>query len=223
LSESFPPLDPVQALEAVRDMVREYPPAGLEILRDLGHGSPFELLVACVLSTRTRDEVMVAAARALFHRANTPSGLLSLPVGELEEYVRPVAFPRVKSVQLRSLCGRIITEHAGETPCGFEALVALPGVGPKCANLVLSIACGEPRIAVDSHVHRIANRWGIAATSSPDRTQVVLEAEIPTRLHAEVNALLVPFGKGMCLPVSPRCSACTLRAVCPRVGVARSR
>jgi endonuclease-3 len=114
-------------------------------------------------------------------------------------------------------------EHAGELPCDYATLVSLPGVGAKCANLVLGIACGHPRVAVDVHVHRVTNRWGYVCTASPDATLAALEGLLPERYRVEVNRLLVPFGKHICSGTAPRCSACPVQRMCAQVGVVSHR
>ena len=117
----------------------------------------------------------------------------------------------------------ILEEHAGELPCSFEVMTSYPGIGPKCANLALSIACNQPKIGVDIHVHRITNRWGYVATPTPEATLHALEAKLPKRYWVEINALLVPFGKNICTPIGPKCSMCPLLDMCAQDGVEHHR
>lgn len=211
------------AMARVAEAVRSFPQAALFELRDEGHGSPFEILVACILSIRTLDEVTLPVARRLFAEACTPSALLALPPGRLEELVRRCAFPEVKAARIRAIAQRLATEFGDQLPCDEALLRSLPGVGPKCANLVLGVACGIPRIAVDIHVHRVTHRWGYTSASTPEGTQRELERKLPRRFWLEINRLLVPFGKHVCTPRRPRCSTCPLLEMCPQVGVTAHR
>ena len=117
----------------------------------------------------------------------------------------------------------IVEENHGTLPCSFDLMTSYPGIGPKCANLTLAIACHEPRIGVDIHVHRITNRWGYVTAPTPEATLHALETKLPKKYWVEINALLVPFGKNICTPVGPKCSTCPLLDVCAQRGVESSR
>jgi endonuclease III len=184
---------------------------------------PWRTLAACILSLRTRDETTGPASRRLFARAKTPRGLLRLAEGELAELIKPVGFYRTKARTLRSIARIIIDQHGGEVPSDLEALLALPGVGPKTANLVLSQAFAVPAICVDTHVHRIPNRWGLIRTKTPEESEAALRAVVPERRWIDLNPTLVAFGQTICQPLSPKCSECPVREPCARVGVTRSR
>lgn len=184
---------------------------------------PWRTLAACILSLRTRDETTGPASRRLFARARTPRGLLRLPEDELAALIRPVGFYRTKARTLRALAKVIIDQHGGEVPRDREALLALPGVGPKTANLVLSQAFAIPAICVDTHVHRIPNRWGLIRTRTPEKSEAALRAVVPERRWIDLNPTLVAFGQTICQPLSPRCSECPVARHCARVGVTRSR
>lgn len=217
------PLDVDEAIERVRAAVRAFPPAMLFALYDQGHTTPFEMLVACLISVRTRDETSMAMARALFARARTPATMAELDINEIDALISKCAFHLVKSEQINTMARLIVEEHAGELPCSFEAMTSYPGIGPKCANLALGIACDQPRIGVDIHVHRITNRWGYVTTPTPEATMHALEAMLPRKYWVEINALLVPFGKHICTPIGPRCSICPLHEMCAQRNVASSR
>jgi endonuclease-3 len=116
-----------------------------------------------------------------------------------------------------------VDEHGGVVPCDQEVLLSFKGIGPKCANLVLGIACGEPFIGVDVHVHRVTNRWGYVRATTPEKTMVALQKTLPRRWWVEINALLVPFGKHVCTGVAPKCSTCPVLAMCAQVGVTSHR
>jgi len=211
------------AFARLRETMREYPKAGLFQLVDLGYGRPFELLVACILSIRTLDEVMVPAARRLLDVARTPEAVAMLTPEEIEALIRPCIFHTPKSRQIQALSQRIAERHGGEMPCDEAVLLDLPGVGPKCANLALGIGCGLPRIGVDIHVHRVVNRWGIVAAATPEATLAALEKLFPRDLWIETNRLLMPFGKFICTGKLPRCSTCLLLDMCAQVGVTKRR
>lgn len=184
---------------------------------------PWAVLVATLLSLRTKDETTEPAARRLLALAPHPAALLRLPAERIAELVYPVGFYRRKAVQLRAVAERLLADHAGRVPDDMEALLALPGVGRKTANLVVSAGFGLPALCVDTHVHRIANRWGVARTREPDRTEEVLRRRLPRRWWIPLNRWLVLFGRSVCHPTSPRCSSCPLGPRCPRIGVVRSR
>lgn len=208
----------VARLADVRAAARATTLATVERRRD-----PFRLLVACIISLRTKDEVTALAAARLFAVAATPATLAALPSSRIAELIFPAGFYRVKAEQLKSLSRRLLEEHDGRVPADREALLALPGVGRKTANLVLGLGFGIPAICVDTHVHRIANRLGLVATATPEATEHALERLLPQRHWIAINDLLVTFGQTVCHPTSPRCSTCPLTTHCPRRGVVRSR
>ncbi len=219
----LPDFDIEEAIRRIRRVVQSLPPAALFQLAEEGFRTPFELLVACVISVRTRDEVTVPTARRLFARARTPQDFAALDPNELAYLLRPAAFPEVKAQNLLAIARQLLAEHNGMLPCNEELLRSLPGVGPKCTNLVLGIACGIPRVAVDVHVHRIVNRWGYVRTRTPEQTIQALEQKLPHQYWVELNRLLVPFGKHVCTGITPRCSTCVLADLCPRIGVTHYR
>jgi endonuclease III len=212
-----------EVVRRLRDAVRPFRTAALFELAEEGYRTPFEQLVACILSIRTRDETTVVAARRLFSVARTPEAVLRSPLAELDALIAPCTFHENKARQIRAIARRVVDELGGALPCDAELLMSLPGVGPKCANLVLGIACGVPRIGVDIHVHRVTNRWGYVATRTPEQTMVALEAQLPRVYWVEINRLLVPFGKHVCTGVMPRCSTCPVRGFCRQVGVTSHR
>ena len=192
-------------------------------LRDEGHTAAFEQLVACIISIRTRDEAMIVMARELFARARTPAEILALGEAGVDGLIRGSTFHGSKAAQIVEIARRVQERHGGVLPCDRELLLGLPGVGPKCANLVLGIACGEARIGVDIHVHRVTNRWGYVQAPTPERTMEQLEAKLPERYWVEINELLVPFGKHVCTGRLPRCSTCPVLDMCRQVGVTEHR
>ncbi|HEY1379417.1 MAG TPA: endonuclease III [Gemmataceae bacterium] len=217
------PFDIAAALRRVRAAVKPFPKAALFELADLGHDSAFEQVVACIISVRTRDEVMLPTARRLFAVAGTPAAVARLSVGEIDDIIRGSSFHLVKARNIRAIAERVEREFGGQLPADEEVLLSLPGVGPKCANLVLGIAGGQSRVGVDVHVHRVTNRWGYVHTRTPEQTMAVLEKTLPRRYRVEINKLLVPFGKHVCTGVLPKCSTCLVLSMCRQVGVTSHR
>jgi len=184
---------------------------------------PWQVLAACLLSLRTRDETTAGAVKRLFARARTPRELLALPEAELARLIYPVGFYRTKARVLRSVARDVIEKHGGSVPDDLEALLELEGVGRKTANLVLTQAFEKPGICVDTHVHRIMNRWGYVKTRSPDETEQALRKKLPAKWWIPVNPTLVAFGQGVCGPISPLCSQCPVEKLCPKKGVKHQR
>lgn len=184
---------------------------------------PFRILIACVLSLRTKDRTTAEASHRLFTLAATPSSMLKLPVSRIERAIYPVGFYRTKAKQIRAICRRLLETYGGRVPDTIDALLTLKGVGRKTANLVVTVGYGKPGICVDIHVHRISNRWGYVKTKTPEQTEEALRRKLPARYWITFNDLLVPFGQNLCQPVSPYCSRCKLAAYCDRVGVTKSR
>jgi endonuclease III len=217
------PFDIDQVMRRVREAVRPYPKPALFALADQGFKTPFEQLIACIISIRTRDEVTEPVAVELFRHARTPAEVSRMAPEEIDQWIQKSTFHRAKAPQILAIARRIRDEHDGELPCDDDVLRSFEGVGPKCTNLVLAIACGRPRIAVDTHVHRVTNRWGLVHTRTPEQTLAAHEARLPRRYWTEINRLLIPFGKHVCTAQRPHCSTCPIREFCPRVGVTESR
>ncbi len=188
------------------------------------HGpDPFRVLVSCLLSLRTRDEVTDVAAPRLFARAADPAGMLRLRSRTIARLIYPVCFYRVKAARIREISRLLLERHGGQVPDTIEGLLELPGVGRKTANLVVTVGFGKPGICVDTHVHRISNRLGWVRTRHPHETERALRAVLPRRHWIPINETLVRHGQRVCKPISPLCSVCPVRADCPRLGVSRSR
>jgi endonuclease-3 len=203
--------------------VKPFARAALFELADDGFGSAFEQLVACILSIRTLDEVTIPTALRLFERARTPAQVAALPVGEIDALIRTSSFHETKASTIHAVATRCVAEHGGQLPCDEALMLSFRGVGPKCTSLVLGIACGEPRIGVDIHVHRVTNRWGYVRAATPEKTMAELHAVLPRRYWVEINRLLVPFGKHVCTGRLPKCSTCPVLEFCRQVGVTSHR
>lgn len=184
---------------------------------------PFDVLVGTMISLRTKDEVTIEAARRLSAIAPGPVELARLPERRIEKAIYPAGFYRTKARALRKVAAILLEHHGGKVPDTMEGLLALPMVGRKTANLVLLLGHGQAALCVDTHVHRISNRLGFVATRRPDDTEAALRASLPQDLWWDYNELLVSFGKRICTPLSPRCSICPVGALCPRLGVTRTR
>ena len=229
-TDAVPRLDPewTERLARLRAIVATLPQkkAAMFMLADEGYDSVFEQLVSAIVSVRTTEEVTLPASRRLLDAAKTPAKVAALSEAEIVTLIRPCTFPEPKARDIRAIAIAARDEHAGVLPCDVAALDAFRGVGPKVANLAIaaSKACDLPSgVPVDIHVHRIANRWGVIATTTPEKTQFALEAILPRERWAEINCLLVPFGKFVCTGVSPKCSTCPLNTICSKVGVTTHR
>jgi len=217
------PFDIDLAIRRIRKAVEPFPKAAMFELAQDGFDSPFQQLVACIISIRTYDEVMLPTARNFFAHARTPEQVSRMTVREIDELIRPSTFHERKARQIHQIAQRVVEEFAGSLPCEADVLLSFEGVGPKCANLVLGIACGQPFIGVDIHVHRVTNRWGYVATPTPEKTMQALTEKLPRRYWIEINRLLVPFGKHICTGKLPRCSTCPVLDMCQQVGVEAHR
>ena len=192
------------------------------VARESGR-DPFRILISCLLSLRTKDRTTSEASARLFALADTPTSMLRLSPQRIERAIFPVGFYRTKTKQIHRICRQLLDEHGGTVPDEIDALITLPGVGRKTANLVVTVGYGKPGICVDIHVHRISNRWGYVKTKTPKETEEALRKKLPARYWIIYNDLLVPYGQNICQPVSPFCSRCKLVKYCDRVGVTRSR
>ena len=184
---------------------------------------PFRVLISTVLSLRTKDETTAAASRKLFKLADNPSDMLKLSEKQIIDAIYPVGFYKTKAKNIREICETLIGEHDGRVPDDIDELLKFKGVGRKTANLVVTLGYNKPGICVDTHVHRISNRFGYIKTKTPDETEMVLRKRLPIGYWIDYNSLLVAFGQHICRPISPKCSECPVEEYCDRVGVGKSR
>jgi len=217
------PFDIELAMARLREAIRPFPPAALFGLAEEGFDTPFELLMACIISIRTRDEVTLPCARRLFALARTPLAVSQLTPEALADAISPCTFHDTKAIQIHDIARYLTAAHGGTLPCDAGLLRSFRGVGPKCTHLVLGIGCHQPCIGVDIHVHRITNRWGYIQGRAPAHTMTALEVVLPQQYWVEINRLLVPFGKHICTGNLPRCSTCPLSDMCQQVGVKAHR
>ena len=212
-------------LRRIREHLKEgaLADAAMFELAERGHRSLFEQLVACIISIRTYDEVSLPLALQLFARASTPAAIAKLSVAQIDKLIGATAFHYGKAQTIREIARRTDDEYGGKLPCDLDVLTSFKGVGPKCANLALGVACGQSHVAVDIHVHRVTNRWGVVQARTPEQTMVALEKILPKRYWIEINRLLVPFGKHVCTGRLPKCSTCPVLEYCRQVGVTTHR
>ena len=185
--------------------------------------SPFKSLICTMLSARTRDEATAEVCRELMKKVSSFEDILETPLDELEKIIRKTGFYKTKARYMKGIARMVLEEYGGQVPDTIDELVKLPGVGRKTANLVVSTAFGRDAVCVDTHVHRICNRTGVVATKNPNQTEAELRRKADKKLWSAINSTLVPFGKEVCTPISPRCSACPVTGECPKTGVKTSR
>jgi len=180
---------------------------------------PFKILISTVLSSRTKDEITEEVSKKLFSIVKKPEDILKIDINKLQSLIYPVGFYRTKARRIKELSRVLIEKYEGKVPSDLDELLKLPGVGRKTANLVITLAFNKEGICVDTHVHRIMNRWGYVKTKTPVETESVLRKKLPKKYWIEINNLLVMFGKTICKPISPKCSTCPVEKYCPKVGV----
>lgn len=209
-------------LRIVKKAIKQWPLPAVGHLAEQG-SDPFKILIACILSLRTRDQASAEASKRLFAISSDPYSMSKMDLKKIENAIFPVGFFRVKANQIQAMSQKICKDFNGKTPDVLESLLSLPGVGRKTANLVVTLGYRKPGICVDTHVHRICNRWGYVFTKFADKTEKVLREKLPRMWWIPLNGLLVPFGQNICTPLSPWCSTCGLSEFCPKVGVLSRR
>jgi len=211
-----------RVLRLVRETIATWEPPALNKIADESD-DPFRVLISCVLSQQTKDAVTGQASARLYRLADRPETLLALSERRIARAIYPVSFYKTKARTIRHVCRDLLSRFEGLVPDSLEALLSLKGVGRKTANLVLTVGYRKPGICVDTHVHRISNRWGYLRTRTPEQTEMTLRQKLPKRHWITYNDLLVPFGQHLCRPISPFCSRCTVERWCAKVGVTTRR
>lgn len=214
------PIDHVISILEEAVTVWESPAVTIISQRD---GDPFKVLVSCILSLRTKDTTTGPASERLFGLADTPGKMALLPVDQIEQAIFPVGFYHTKALQIHEIARQLLDDCSGRTPDTIEELLKFRGVGRKTANLVVTLGYGKPGICVDTHVHRICNRWGYVSTKTPEETEFRLRDILPQKYWLRINDLLVTFGQHLCTPVSPFCSKCPIYQYCIRCNVIKNR
>jgi endonuclease-3 len=184
---------------------------------------PYQILISTLLSLRTKDEVTTLASGRLFEKAKTPDAMLKLSSEEIRKLIFPVGFYKRKADTVLAVSRILMERYDGKVPDDLDELLTFPGVGRKTANLVITLGFGKPGICVDTHVHRISNRFGYVRTKTPEETEMALREKLPEIWWIPYNDILVAFGQTLCKPISPWCSRCPVRTYCERVGVVKSR
>jgi endonuclease-3 len=184
---------------------------------------PFKILISTIISARTKDEVTGPATERLFALAASPAAMSTLPEEKIEKAIFPAGFYHTKAKAIRKASKELIERFGSRVPDTIEELLILPGVGRKTANLVMTLAHNKAGICVDTHVHRITNRWGYVKTKTPHDTEQALREKLPKKHWIAINTILVMHGQNICKPISPLCSRCPVSTCCARTGVTRSR
>lgn len=195
----------------------------LEKMANLRNRDPFRILISCILSLRTQDRTTGDASERLFRLASDVKEMSGMRVKTIEKTIYPVGFYKVKARRIKELSKTIVDKYGGRVPDELDELLRLKGVGRKTANLVMTLGYQKAGICVDTHVHRITNRWGYVKSKTPEETEFVLRQRLPKKYWLEINGLLVAFGQGICKPISPLCSQCSIGRYCDKVGVKRHR
>ena len=211
-----------QVIERLREAYSQWKePVVTELSRR--RRDPFRVLVSCILSLRTQDKTTGEATRRLMEKAATPQAMLGLSEERIAELIYPVGFYNTKAKSIKEICRVLVEKYGGEVPRDMDELLRLKGVGRKTANLVFTKGFGLPGICVDTHVHRITNRWGYVNTRTPGETEMALRSKLPEEHWIEINDLLVAFGQNLCRPLSPFCSRCPVINFCEQRGVTKKR
>jgi endonuclease-3 len=211
-----------QVIRRLRHQMRHLPDPSVTLVGKRWK-SPFLVLISCILSLRTKDQTTLPASERLFNLAGTPQTMLTLTTGQIEKVIYPVGFYRTKARTIHGICRDILERFGGRVPADLDQLLTMKGVGRKTANLVLTEGFRIPAMCVDTHVHRISNRFGYVQTKTPDETEMALRQKLPRQHWMGYNALLVTWGQNICKPISPRCSQCSVRAFCAQKGVTSRR
>ncbi|MBI4412189.1 MAG: endonuclease III [Deltaproteobacteria bacterium] len=212
-----------KVLQILKKEIKKWKVPAVGVIADEAGDRPFETLISCVLSLRTKDAVTEAASRRLLGVAPTPQAMVKLTPSAIEKLIYPVGFYRTKARSIIKTCRILIDRYSGKVPRTIDELLGLPGVGRKTANLVVTVGYDDYGICVDTHVHRISNRWGYVKTKTPEETEFALREKLPKKEWKTYNDILVTFGQNLCAPISPWCSKCAIEKYCPKIGVPRFR
>jgi len=185
--------------------------------------NPFKILIACLLSLRTKDETTERISKELFKIADTPEKIIKIPTKKLEQIIFSTGHYHKKAQSLKHVSQELINRFNSQVPNTKEQLLSIKGIGPKTANIVLNFAFNQSVLPIDTHCHRIPNRLGWIKTKTPEQTELALEQVLPKQYWKEFNAIFVLFGKEICQPISPWCSKCPINNLCPKINVIKSR
>ncbi len=180
---------------------------------------PFRVLVSCLISLRTKDEVTFEASKRLYKLADSPKKMMNLDVRKIEKAIYPAGFYKTKAKRIKEISKRLVEEHKSKVPSDIDELMKFNGVGRKTANIVITFGYDKPGIAVDTHVHRISNRLGFVNTQNPHDTEFALRKKLPKKYWIVFNELIVRHGQNTCKPIGPKCFECGIKRYCKKVGV----
>jgi endonuclease-3 len=214
-----------EVIVILRRLQKEYPSWQAPVISFIAQngGSPFKILISTILSLRTKDQTTMAASQRLYALAPNLEALDRLDAKTIESLIYPVGFYRTKSANIKKICRILLEEYKGSVPADLDLLLALPGVGRKTANLVITLGFGIPGVCVDTHVHRISNRWDFVNTETPEQTEMAIRKKLPEKHWIRYNDVLVAFGQTICKPVSPLCSSCPVEDLCVKRFVQKHR
>lgn len=205
----------------LREEIRKFSvPIVTEVASDR---DPYKVLISCVLSLRTKDETTKRASLRLFEKADTPKKMITLEELEIQKLIYPVGFYKTKAKRIIEMSKKLLDDYNGKVPDEIDELLKLKGVGRKTANIVVTLGYSKPGVCVDTHVHRISNRWGYVKTKNPFQTEFALREKLPQKHWIEYNDILVTYGQNVCAPISPKCSICPIEEYCPKIGVSKHR
>ena len=210
-----------QIFELIQEQVKFFRFPAVDVVAQ--DRDPYRILISCILSLRTTDDVTISSSRRLFAAAGTARAMVKLPLPRLRSLIYPAGFYRTKAKEILNISRRILKEFSGKVPDDLDALLLFKGVGRKTANLVLGLGYGVPAVCVDTHVHRISNRLGWVKTAKPFDTERALEKIFPRAWWIRINGVMVSFGQNICRPLSPWCGKCAAKKYCPGIGVKKAR
>lgn len=210
------------AIKILKQAVKQFSSPAVTQVSNKTH-DPFKVLISCMLSLRTKDKTTLEASKRLFELASAPKKMKDLPIKTIEKAIYPVGFYRVKAGNIKAICRELVERYNSKVPDAIDELLKLKGVGRKTANLVITLGYGKYGICVDTHVHRITNRWGYVKTKTPEETEFALRKKLPKKYWLIINDLLVQFGQNICKPISPLCSKCGLSDYCNKECVQKRR
>ena len=214
---------PIEKVYSVlKKEVQKYTVPVVDLIKIKTH-DPVKVLIATILSARTKDEVTVEVCKKLFSKVKKIADLKKFTVRQIEKLIYPVGFYRNKAKMLKKLPLVLEEKFKGVIPSTVEELVELPGVGRKTANLVVAVGFGKPAVCIDVHCHRIFNRLGYIKSNTPFETEMKIRKKLPIKYWEKINSVLVAFGQNLCRPVSPYCSRCSVVKYCNKVGVKTTR
>lgn len=192
-------------------------------MSDVTGCDPFKVLIACIMSLRTRDDTTMPLAEAFFQIADTPAKMAALSVAQIEKAIYPVGFYKTKAKNIKAICERLVSEFDSRVPDDIDTLLSFNGVGRKTANLVVGLGYDIPAVCVDVHVHRIYNRMGYLKTKTPEDTEFAIRKKLPKKYWNVLNRVLVRHGQDCCKPIGPMCAVCPIEKHCLKIDVKPKR